>query len=115
MSYVTLEEAKAHLAVIHDDDDTLIEQCIDAAESYAASYMGRAAIADAQHCPWRVGNDCTSSSESEATTVPRAVVQAVLMLCADFYENRGATLDGPKPENPLVMRLLHFHRVGLGV
>lgn len=114
MSYVTLAEAKAHLAVIHSDDDAVIQQCLDAAEDYAAAYMGRAAIADAQHCPWRGGNDCTSSSESEPQTVPPAVVQAILMLCAGYYEDRAATLDAAKPENPAVARMLHFHRVGLG-
>ena len=115
MSYVTLAEAKAHLVVIHSDDDTLIQQCLDAAEAYAADYMGRAAIADAQHCPWRGGNDCTSSSESEPQTVPASVVQAILMVCADLYENRRSTYAGQATENPIAKQMLHFHRVGLGV
>jgi hypothetical protein len=113
MSYVTLSLAKSHLAVIGSADDTLIQQCLDAAESYCASYMGRNAISDIHDCPWIVFNDCNSysASESEVTTVPAAVVQAVLIYTAEFYENRTLATQGV----PLANALLHMHRVGLGV
>lgn len=116
MSYLTLMEAKAHLAVVHDEDDELIQACVDAAESYAASIMGRAAITDLQECPWIGGNDCCSSSEQPIATVPAAVLQAIKILVFEFYENRGQFAVGASlAENPTVIRLLHFHRVGLGV
>lgn len=115
MSYLTLAEAKEHLAVVHDDDDDLIQALIDAAESYAASYMGRSAITDSQECPWIGGNDCISSSEAMPTTVPAAVLHAIKILVFEFYENRGQFSAGAVNENPTVQRLLSFHRVGLGV
>lgn len=116
MSYLTLAEAKEHLAVVHDADDQLIEALIEAAESHAASIMGRAAITDSQECPWIGGNDCCSSSEQPIAVVPAAVLQAIKMLVWEFYENRGQFVTGVSvSENPTVMRLLHFHRVGLGV
>ena len=116
MSYVQLADVKEHLAVVHTDDDTLIQAMIDAAESYAASYMGRENIDDSQYSGWIGGNDNVSSSEANPQTVPPTVVQAVKMLVWEFYENRGQFVTGTiVQENPTVQRLLHFHRVGLGV
>lgn len=116
MSYVTLEQAKAHLAVVHSDDDVLIQDLIDAAESYAASYMGRENIDGSQYAGWIGGNDNVSSSEAAPQAVPPAVVQAIKILVFEYYENRGQFVVGASvAENPTVARLLHFHRVGLGV
>lgn len=116
MSYVTLAEAKDHLAVVHSADDVLIQSYIDAAENYAASYMGRENIDGSQYAGWVGGNDNVSSSEAAPQTVPPAVVQAVKILVFEYYENRGQFVTGASlAENPTVARLLHFHRVGLGV
>lgn len=108
MSYVSLEVAKAHLAVVLPDDDTLIQQCVDAAESHCASFMNRTEISDTQppETPW----------SSPDGNVPKAVVQAVLLYTAEFYEVRGVSVIGLSvTRSPTADTLLHFHRVGLGV
>lgn len=108
MSYVTLLVAKAHLAIVLSDDDALIQQCLDASESHCASLMNRAEISDTQPVatPW----------VSPGGTVPKAVVQAVLLYMAEFYENRAVSVIGLSVTRcPAADALLHFHRVGLGV
>lgn len=117
MSYVQLALAKSHLAVYHSSDDALIQQCIDAAEAYAASYMNRQAIRDYQPTPWIVSNIGADSGSSETLdTVPAGVVQAVLMLTADYYNNReGMTTGTIVSDNPAVAHLLYQHRIGLGI
>lgn len=114
MSYVQLARAKAHLRVTHNAEDDLIQSYIDAAESYAASYMGRPSIGGPQEKPWSDGElDSEASSE---TPVPAAVAQAVLLLVGDFFNLREAQVTGTiLTENPAAHALLHFHRVGLGV
>ena len=132
MSYVTLAQAKAHLLVIHDSDDTLIQQNIDAAEAYAANYMNRPDIADnpvntwqrnqGSVCDWKqpappvpcVCSEDVVSSEP-ADPVPKSVVQAILLLVGDYYENRTANVTGSLTENPSANNLLEFHRIGLGI
>lgn len=41
MTFVTLEEVKAHLGTDHDADDPLIEQLIAASEQEARMFLGR--------------------------------------------------------------------------
>lgn len=119
MSYVSLEEAKRHLYVTHDQDDTLIQAYIDAAESYAASFMNRSSIDGPQECPWHVGpgcDDCSSEPASSEPGVPAGVKQAVMLLIGDYYNLREAQITGTiLTANPAADALLHFHRVGLGV
>lgn len=116
MSYVTLEQAKAQLLVIHDADDEHIQLLIDSAESYCAQYMNRPAITDEQQCPWYVAGQrpdlVTTSSSEVPQTVPKAVVQAVLLVLTDFYERR--TTD-PDRGNTTATNLLDQQRVGMGV
>jgi len=120
MSHVTLKAAKAHLRVTHRDEDRLIQGCIDAAESYAASFMGRTSIAGLQACPWLVSSNCSAAECGEPSPppsdeVPPAVTQAILLLVGDFYSLREASSAQPVNANPAVRALLHMHRVGLGV
>lgn len=129
MSYVSVDEAKEHLLVIHDSDDLLIQQNIDAAEAYAAHYMNRPAIEDNPLNPWKRNSGTVTdwllppnchpqpvvSSESE-DPVPRSVVQAVLLLVGDFYENRTASIVGTiVSPNPAAENLLWQQRIGMGI
>lgn len=130
MSYVTLEQAKAHLLVIHDFDDALIQDCIDAAESYAATYMNRPAIEDNPLNPWKTNQgtiadwaaplhcrpaDPVVSSEPN-NPVPMSVVQAVKLILADYYENRTVGVQGTIfTQNPAAENLLNQQRIGWGV
>lgn len=111
MSYVDLALAKKHLAQPHDDDDDLIQQCIDAAEAYAADFMGRASIDDVIDPPWLPATEPDSTQ-----TVPATVIQAVLILVGEYYENRQQGYVGASVSiSPTVESLLHFQRIGLGV
>lgn len=134
MSYVSLEMAKQHLLVIHDSDDVLIQQNIDAAEAYAANYMNRPRIEDnpvntwvrntgtiqdwkipLDRCPHPGWPEIVVSSEPD-DFVPPSVIQAILLLVGDYYENRTAGIVGTiHAENPAVVNLLNFHRIGLGI
>lgn len=111
MSYVQLSLVKQHLAMAHNDDDVLIQQCLDAAESYAAQFMGREEIADVIDPPWLPATEPDSTQ-----TVPLSVVQAILILTGEYYENRQQGYIGASyAESPVVERLLHFQRIGLGI
>lgn len=108
MSWVTLAQARAHLEVIGTDQDAKIQLFIDAAESYAQQYMGR----DLR--PWESPD--SNSSSSVASEPPEDVRVAILMLVADYFENRTVGVTGTIfSENPAAAQMLHFHRRGLGV
>lgn len=132
MSYVTLEQAKAHLLVIHDSDDELIQQNIDAAEAYAANYMNRPDIDDDPVNPWarnrgtlcewkqplkQVPCVCPEPvvSSEPSDPVPKSVVQAILLLVCDYYENRTVGVAGAFNTNPAADNLLWQNRIGMGI
>lgn len=131
MSYVTLEQAKAHLLVIHDFDDGIIQDCIDAAESYAATYMNRPEIEDNPLNPWKTNqgtiaewarplHDCRppdpAVSSEPNNPVPASVVHAVKLILADYYENRTAGIVGTiYTANPAAENLLNQQRIGWGI
>lgn len=131
MSYVTIDQAKAHLLVIHDFDDALIQDCIDAAESYAATYMNRPAIEDNPLNPWKTNqgtiadwarplHDCRPFdpvvSSEPYNPVPMSVVQAVKLIIADYYENRTVGVQGTIfTMNPAAGHVLDQQRIGWGV
>lgn len=90
MPAVTVALLKAHMNLETDLDDALLSQKIDAAEAYAASFIGGPVPDPAL----------------------AAVVQAVLMLAAFWYEAReAATLGGsPYPVPFGAHDLLQAHR-----
>ncbi|WP_375763078.1 head-tail connector protein [Bradyrhizobium sp. Pha-3] len=70
---ITLDQAKAHLNITTDLDDALIQGKLDAAKAWVGSY---------------------TASDADADTAPAPVREAVLMLTANLYENREASLVG---------------------
>lgn len=72
MPALTVAELKAQLNLEHDLDDALLASKIDAAEAYAASYIGEA-----------IPSPC-----------PAGIKQALLMLAAFWYEVREAASFG---------------------
>lgn len=71
---ITIENLKAHLNLDHDEDDALLQQKLDAATAWCASYVG-VELADLD-------------------PIPAPFVEASLQLAAHFYENREAVSFG---------------------
>lgn len=88
-SPVTLAEAKAHLRVDGDTDDT---------------YIGRLLVAATQ---WVESETRVSLAETESGQVPELLKQAILLLVGHLYENREAATDRRIDEVPLgVQRIM---------
>lgn len=101
---ITLEDVKAHLRLDLEADSELdpqLEAMLAAAMDHASQYLNRPV-------PWE---------DAEGQPVfPASVRAALLLVIGDLYENReGAFVGVSRVDNPTVERLLHFHRVGLGV
>lgn len=108
MSIVTLERARAHVNATHHESDELIQHYLDAAEDYAARYMGRASLDDLLDLD-------SEQSSSDGPRLPASVEQAVLLLVGDYYALREAQITGTiLAQNPAAEALMHFYRVGLG-
>lgn len=75
MAIVTLSEVKQHLRIMHDDEDTLITDKIDAAQSAIEQMLGY-----------------TITDRFE--TVPADLKEAVRQLTAHMFENREASVIG---------------------
>lgn len=92
MSIISVEDAKAHMNVSIDDDDTLIAAKIEAAEAFIDRWL-KEPMADMEE-------------------VPADLKQAVLMLVAHFYENREATVVGVSADEvPLgIWDIVNQHR-----
>lgn len=78
MTVITVEDAKAHMNIVLDDDDALIAGKIAAAEAWIGKFIG-SALDDAEAFP-----DGT----------PEPLKEAVRQLVAHLYENREASLVG---------------------
>ena len=76
---VTVEEAKAHLRIDHDDEDACLESLITQAQAVAEDY-------------------CRVSFPNEA---PEPVRLAVLLMLSHYYENR----DNPDKQVYVTMRI----------
>jgi uncharacterized phage protein (predicted DNA packaging) len=74
MTVISLDDAKAHLNLGTDTDDTLLAGQIQAAEAYVSRWL--------------------TVPLADMTLVPADLRQAVLMLVGHWYENREATLVG---------------------
>ena len=85
---LTLEEVKAHLRVLHDDEDVLIQRMADAAEALVSVYLG----------------------DDLPTPTPAPVEAAILLLVGDQYENRERQADKPLNENSTYALLLNPYR-----
>ena len=75
MSIVTLEDVKAHLGVTLDEDDTLIQNKIDAAQASIEQLLGY-------------------EIEVRFETAPADLKEAVRQLAAHYFENREASVVG---------------------
>ncbi|KAA0893076.1 head-tail connector protein [Pusillimonas sp. ANT_WB101] len=87
---ITLDQAKMHLRVIHDDEDTAISAMIAAATMAAADYLNLDEMPD---------------------PMPAPVQAAILLQVADLYENRERQADKPFHGNPTYFLLLNPYKV----
>lgn len=118
MMYVTLERAKAHLGMDHDEDDTLISAYITAASGAVKNYLKSASAYEVE----RDSNDdlvldsngdpVYARDSSGSKEVRLEVQQAVLLLIGFFYKDRDENPDGvfeqgyfPKPVTALLYPL----------
>ena len=92
MAIVTLTEAKEHLRVNHNLEDTKITRDIEAAEDYIKNYLNR-----------------------EEIPIKAAVKAAALLIVGDLYENRESQSEKELKANATVERLLFPYRVDMGI
>lgn len=108
---IELQDIKRHLRLdpLPDSEtDPELESMLDAAVDHASQLIGRP-------IPWEAAEGSASSSEPELV-FPPSVRAAILLIIGDLYENREGQVAGMTlEENPAVIRMLHFYRVGLGV
>lgn len=92
MTIITVEDAKGHLHVSTDADDTLIAGKIAAAEAYVDRWL--------------------DVNLADMNPVPADLKEAILQLVGHLYENREATLIGISAEElPLGFReIIDQHR-----
>ncbi|MCY1299803.1 Phage gp6-like head-tail connector protein [compost metagenome] len=118
MMYVSLERAKAHLAMDHDEDDPLITIYVQAASGAVKNYLKSASAyeveRDSNDDPVRDSNgDVTYVRDSSGDKIVAAAVQqAVLLLVGFFYKDRDENPDSafeagylPKPVTSLLYGL----------
>lgn len=85
MALVSLTLAKKHLNVFHNDDDTLIEAYLGAAETIVSEYVDRAVYGPVDDSP---PGAPPSGDDGTAIEVTPAITAAILLVLADLYENR---------------------------
>lgn len=125
---VSLDEAKAHLSVIHDADDALIGGYISAARETVERHTGLALVSAAY--TWEPKSDdlplrpatvmytdgVVTGFETTAVPLPAGLRSAILLIVGDLYASREANIVGTIVSvSPTVQMLIYPHRINLGV
>lgn len=105
MNIVTLEDAKAYLEVIHDEDDYKLQMLLDAVHDEALQFMDREAFEGS------CDTDSSSSSSGEAVA-PQGMRLGVLLLLQAAYQASPA--DAEQLRKVAEIKLMPY-RCGLGV
>lgn len=110
MSIVTLSEAKLHCRVDHNDEDTLIQLYLDAAELSVANFLDRNVYA----------STIAQGTDTAGIVINAPIKSAILLLVGHYYANREATTMNVTTLNvveaPMAVRwLLMPYRATLGV
>jgi hypothetical protein len=88
---VTLEEAKAHLRVVHDSEDADITLKLRAAEEMAVHFLDRAVFPSQAALEAAVAANPDLPDPMVCTFMVRA---GILILLGDLYENREEVITG---------------------
>lgn len=102
MNLITLEEAKAHLLVDHDDDDLDIERKLQEASSAVLTYLDGAPIGqpqrDEQGAIVRTADgDIEYLRDGDSLVIRYEVKAAVKLLLGELYKHREAEQGGEVP------------------
>ena len=89
---LTLDEAKLHCRIDHDDEDSLLGALIATATTAVADYMNM-------------------DADDIDDTAPAPVKSAALLLVGDLYSSREAVSDRQFHKNPTFESLLNPYRV----
>jgi uncharacterized phage protein (predicted DNA packaging) len=105
MSIIDISLAKLHLRVTEDDEDTIIQIYLDAAERSAADYLDRSVV------------ETTPVGDTDIV-MNDPIKAACLLMLGHLYANREAIIDTPNviKELPMGVKfLLDPYRLGIGV
>jgi hypothetical protein len=92
MALITLDQAKRHLQILHDDMDEEIEEKVNEASAIVLDYL-------------KVAEDAY-----EVDAVPYLVQSATKLVLGALCENREGNASGPEPLSQAVKDLLHRYR-----
>ncbi len=99
-SIITYEQAKMHLRITSDAEQSEIEIAMAAAQSHMLQYMGL---------------DVMPGQDESPEDVPSELVMVALMFTAGFYECRTSHTTNAILENPFVLALMNPYRENMGV
>jgi hypothetical protein len=94
---ITLDQAKAHMQIEHEEQDDQIEEAIQDASAILLNYLKK------DETEWQ-------DSNGEPDSVPYEIRAAVKIMTASLMENREGNDQGPDPLSQTVVNLVHRHR-----
>lgn len=94
---IDLPIVKAHLRVIHDDEDVLIQSYTDAALSAFETWTNRVLVAPGEELPDPAGN---------ALIMTKAIMQGALLLIGTWYNSRESVVMNSAVELPMATNAL---------
>lgn len=94
---ITLDQAKAHLVIEHDEIDETIEEKVQEASAIVLDYLKR------DEAEWQ-------NTSGDPDGVPYLVQAATKLVVGALMENREGNDNGPQPLSQAVKDLLHRYR-----
>jgi uncharacterized phage protein (predicted DNA packaging) len=89
ISEINIDVLKNYIHVYHDEDNTLLEAILSGSKAFIQSYTGLA---------------------SDAIDLKEDLTIALMVLCAEMYDNRSYSVDNHEI-NPVVKTILHMYAI----